>query len=112
VYKLPGSRQGDYDLITDIQQTRMNLYNTIIHKSNCDWMLECLENYKYEFNTKLQQWTEKPLHDKYSHMMDVLRYADQAEKELDFFGGRFFEQPGAGGNNVSYTEDWSEVWAK
>lgn len=112
VYKLPGSRQGDYDLVTDIQQTRMNLYNTIVHKTNCDWMLECLENYKYEFNNKLQQWTDKPLHDKYSHMMDVLRYADQAEKELTFFGGQFFEQPGANTGSISYTEDWSDVWAR
>lgn len=113
VWKLPGSRAGDYDLITDIQQTRMNLYNTIIHESNCQWLLECLENYKYEFNSKLQEWTSKPLHDKHSHMMDALRYADQAEKELDFFGGRFFEQSGGSPQRaVDYEEDWSGVWAR
>lgn len=111
-FKIPGSRQGDYSLITDIQQTRMNLYNTVIHKTNCDWMLECLENYKYEFNTKLQEWTDKPLHDKHSHMMDVLRYADQAEKELDFFGNRFFDQSSdQRQGSVSYEEDWTGVWA-
>jgi hypothetical protein len=113
VYKIPGSRQGDYDLITDIQQTRMNLYNTIIHATNCDWLTECLENYKYEFNTKLQQWTDKPLHDKHSHMMDTLRYADQAEKELDYFGGRFFDQTGGEPQRaIDYEEDWSGVWAR
>lgn len=110
VYKLPGSRQGDFDLITDIQQARMNLYNTIIHETNCQWLAECFENYKYEFNTRLQMWTEKPLHDKHSHMMDAYRYVVQAQKELDFFGGKFFEQPGQA-SVVSYTEDWSEVWA-
>lgn len=109
VWKIPGSRANDFDLITDIQQTRMNLYNTVIHKTNCDWMLECLENYKYEFNYKLQQWTDRPLHDKYSHMMDVLRYADQAEKELNFFGNQFYDQPGTGGS-TSYVEDWAGVW--
>lgn len=109
VWKIPGSRANDFDLITDIQQTRMNLYNTIIHKTNCDWMLECLENYKYEFNTKLQQWTDRPLHDKYSHMMDVLRYADQAEKELNFFGNQFYNQPGSE-ISTSYVEDWQGVW--
>lgn len=113
VFKIPGSRQGDYDLITDIQQTRMNLYNTIIHEDNCQWLLECLENYKYEFNTKLQEWTDKPLHDKHSHMMDALRYADQAEKELSFFGGSFFDQQGAAPKkSVDYEEDWSHVWAR
>jgi hypothetical protein len=44
-------------------------------------------------------------------MMDAYRYAVQATKELDFFGGVFFEQPGSGGS-VDYVEDWSKVWAK
>lgn len=113
VYKIPGSRAGDYDLITDIQQTRMNLYNTYINGENCQWLLECLENYKYEYNSKLQEWSNKPLHDKHSHMMDALRYADQAEKELDFFGGRFFDQSGGTQQKaVDYEEDWSGVWAR
>jgi len=112
VYKIPGSRAGDFDIITDIQQVRMSLYNTIIHKTNCEWLLECLENYKYEFNTKLQEWSGKPLHDKHSHMMDALRYAVQATKELDFFGGNFFDEPGSGtAKTQSYEEDWSGVWS-
>lgn len=112
VWKIPGSRSGDYDLVTDIQQTRMELYNTVVHKTNCDWLLECIENYKYEFNNKLQEWTSKPLHDKYSHMMDTLRYGVQATKELDFFG-QFYDQSGAHGNkSQDYEEDWSGVWAR
>ena len=111
VYRIPGSRQGDYDLITDIQQTRMELYNTIVHETNCQWLLECLENYKYEFNNRLQEWTDKPLHDKYSHMMDALRYCDQAVKELEFFNGTFFDVPG-GNTSVSYEDDWSGAWRR
>lgn len=111
VWKLPNSRQGDYDLVTDIQQTRMALYNTIIHEGNNDWLLECLEQYKYEFNSKLQEWTSKPLHDRYSHMMDALRYIVQATKELDFFGGEFFDDKETKRNvSQNYTEDWSGVW--
>lgn len=110
VYKIPGSRQGDYDLITDIQQTRMELYNTIVHETNCQWFLECLENYKYEFNAKLQEWSDKPLHDKHSHMMDTLRYCDQAIKELNFFGGAFYNTPGSAAP-ADYAEDWTGVWA-
>lgn len=112
VFKIPGSRQGNYDLITDIQQSRLNLYNTIIHSENCQWLMECFENYKYEYSTKLQQWTDRPLHDRYSHMMDAYRYAVQATKELDFFGGTFFDQPGATKNSVSYEQDWTGVWAR
>jgi hypothetical protein len=102
---------GDYSIVTDIQQTRMMLYNTVIHETNCQWMLECLENYKYEFNTRLQMWTQQPMHDKYSHMMDALRYAVQAVKELDFFNGKFFDRGGQRTSSISYEEDWSSVWA-
>jgi hypothetical protein len=111
VWKIPGSRSGDYTIVTDIQQTRMMLYNTIVHEDNCQWLLECLENYKYEFNTRLQMWTQQPMHDKYSHMMDALRYAVQAVKELDFFNGKFFDHSGQRTQSVSYEEDWSAVWA-
>ena len=109
VWKLPGGRTDDYTQITDIQQTRMQLYNTIIHEENCQWLLECLENYKYEFSTKLQEWTDRPLHDKYSHMMDALRYTVQATKEVDFFGGNLFD-PTATAKSSSYVEDWEGVW--
>lgn len=111
VWRIPNSRSGDYNIITDIQQTRMQLYNTIVHVTNCQWLLECLENYKYEFNGRLQMWTQQPMHDKYSHMMDALRYAVQSVKELDFFSGRFFDQSGSPEKAVDYEEDWSGVWA-
>jgi hypothetical protein len=110
VWKIPGARSGDYTIITDIQQTRMALYNTVIHATNCQWLAECLENYKYSFNNRLQMWSEQPVHDKYSHMMDALRYAVQATKELDFFNGQFFDD-GKAQQSTNYEEDWSSVWA-
>ena len=109
VWKIPNARSRWGDEITDIQATRMQLYNTVIHKTNCDWLLECFENFKYEFNSKLQEWTEKPLHDKYSHMMDALRYAVQATRELDFFGGTL-EVIGSAVQSGSYEEDWKGIW--
>ena len=108
-FRLNGARSQDFTEITDIQQTRLMLYNTIIHKTNCDWLLECLENYKFEFSAKLQEWSDRPLHDRYSHMMDALRYAVQSTRELDFFGGTFFDL-GRDVGATSYTEDWSSVW--
>jgi len=110
VWKIPNSRAGDYNLVTDIQQTRMQLYNTIVHRGNCQWLLESMEQYKYEFNTRLQMWTSQPMHDKYSHMMDALRYAVQAVKELDFFQGKFFDVSGQPTAAVDYEEDWAGVW--
>lgn len=51
------------------------------------------------------------LHDKYSHMMDALRYAVQATSELDFFEGQFFDV-GSTSKVMDYTEDWSGVWQR
>ena len=110
VWRIPNARSKWGDEITDIQATRMALYNALVHKANCDWMLECFENFKYEFNAKLQEWTEKPLHDKYSHMMDALRYVVQATRELDFFGGAL-ESTNTGAATNDYSERWDGVWA-
>lgn len=111
VWRVPNSRSRWGDEITDIQATRLALYKAYVHKTNCDWMLECFENFKYEFDTKRQEWTEKPLHDKYSHMMDALRYAVQATRELDFFGGTLTDFGGGTARSSSYEEDWTGVWA-
>ena len=108
-FRLSGARSQDYTEITDIQQTRMMLYNTLVHNENCDWLLECMENYKYEFSAKLQEWSDRPVHDKYSHMMDALRYVVQATRELDFFDGAFFDT-GKDAGTSSYIDDWSSVW--
>jgi hypothetical protein len=70
-----------------------------------------MENYKYEFNSKLQMWSGKPLHDKYSNMMDALRYVVQATKELEFFQGSWFDANTVS-KSVDYEEDWSNVWAR
>ena len=111
VFKIPGNQSMNSDIVTDIQQVRMQLYNTVIHSENCDWLMTCLEQYKYEFNRKLQEWSARPLHDKHSHMMDALRYVVQATKELEFFQGDFYDSPTSNsGASGSYTDDWSNVW--
>ena len=111
VWKIPGQNTANNDLITDIQQVRLQLYNTIVHEDNCQWLTECLENYKYEFNAKLQEWSGKPLHDRYSHLMDALRYTVQATKELDFFGSQMYDTVGKTDYSTDYAQDYSGVWA-
>ena len=114
---------GSADIITMVQQVRLTLYNTHINglseeekknkskidRPNCDLLMECFENYKYAYNTKLQMWSPFPVHDKYSHLMDALRYVVQAVKELNFFGGSLFAT-GSGARSMSYEEDYSSVW--
>lgn len=100
---------GNADIITMVQQVRMQLYNTYINKTTCDRVIDCLENYKYNYNNKLNEWSPYPVHDQYSHMMDALRYVIQAIKELDFFGGSLYDSS-AQASSDSYTDDWSGVW--
>ncbi|QFG04975.1 terminase [Microbacterium phage Moleficent] len=114
---------GSADLITMVQQVRLMLYNTYINgltdeekakgntqRPNCDRVLDCFENYKYAYNTKLGEWSPFPVHDQYSHMMDALRYVVQAIKELNFFGGQLYD-PSAPQASDSYVDDWKGVWA-
>lgn len=98
------------DEVTDIQATRMQLANTVIHSENCEWVLECIENYKYEFNMKRMEWSRTPVHDQYSHMMDALRYAVQAIHELNFFGKSLYTPGGSSGEPRTYTQNWKGVW--
>ena len=44
-------------------------------------------------------------------MMDALRYVVQSTKELDFFGGQWFDS-GRTVEASNYEEDWSGVWAR
>lgn len=98
------------DEITDIQAVRMQLYNTYIHETNCAWVLECLERFRYEYDRKKQEWKQQPLHDRYSHMMDALRYAVQATREIDFFGQGHFVG-GEKETSYDYAQDWSGIWS-
>ncbi|QNN98100.1 terminase [Microbacterium phage Fede] len=123
IWKLSGLPQtGTADIITMVQQVRLMLYNTYInglteeektkgHKDrpNCDRVLDCFENYKYAYNSKLGEWSAFPVHDQYSHMMDALRYVVQAIKELDFFGGELYDSS-QGASSGDYVQDYSGVW--
>jgi hypothetical protein len=105
---IPNTESGD--VITAVQQTRMQLYNTIVHKTNCDRVTACFENYKYKYNTAMQEWSAFPVHDQYSHMMDALRYVVQAVKELDFFGGQLYDSSRKADSDT-YEDDWAGVWS-
>jgi hypothetical protein len=113
------------DIITEVQQVRMQLYNTYINgrsdeekkvigwqkEPNADLVLNCMENYKYSYNSKLQEWSPYPVHDKFSHLMDALRYTSQATRELDFFQGSLYDT-GATAPSGDYVQDWSSYYGR
>jgi hypothetical protein len=104
------------DVITMVQSVRLQMYNTFINglqddennsttRPNCDRVLDCMENYKYSYNESTGEYSPYPVHNKYSHMMDALRYVVQATKEIAFFGTLVSSNVGSRTSN--YEEDYS-----
>jgi hypothetical protein len=124
IWTAPGLPTGqDADTITMVQSVRLALYNTFINGvaddakkipgwdklPNADLVINCMENYKYGYDNKKQEWSPYPVHDKYSHIMDTVRYLVQATQDLDFFGGQLYDS-GFKQTQDSYTTDWAGAW--
>lgn len=77
-----------------------------IDAAKCKDLIKCLENYRKEFDERLETYKERPIHDKYSHGADAARYLaiavrrhvdagkagvtdDQADKWYKQFNPRF-----------------------
>ena len=45
-----------------------------IDEINCKYLIKCLENYRKEFDTRLEVYKDRPLHNKFSHGADAARY--------------------------------------
>lgn len=45
-----------------------------IDATKCKGLIKCLENYRKEFDERLEVYKNRPLHDKYSHGADAARY--------------------------------------
>lgn len=52
-----------------------------IDSKKCTGLIKCLENYRKEFDQKLEVYKERPRHDKYSHGADAARYMSIAVKK-------------------------------
>ena len=46
----------------------------VINSSKCEWLMECFENYEYRELSSSDDWSATPKHDRYSHLMDAMRY--------------------------------------
>ncbi len=51
-----------------------------IDASKAKLLVKCLENYRKEFDMRLETYKERPRHDKYSHGADAMRYLAIATK--------------------------------
>lgn len=58
-----------------IDRVRKLLPNAYINSENCSWLMECFENYEYKELLSAEDYSNQPKHDRYSHLMDAVRYA-------------------------------------
>jgi len=61
-------------IIDGIEAVRTTLGRMYINEDTCKPLLESLANYRKVYNEKNGVYDTRPLHDKYSHMADALRY--------------------------------------
>jgi hypothetical protein len=62
-----------YSIVDGIERVRKLIPNLYVD-SSCTYLDGCLLNYSKEYDEIHQVWKAKPLHDKWSHGADVLRY--------------------------------------
>lgn len=71
-----------------------------IDATKCKNLIKCLENYRKEFDQRLEVYKNRPLHDKYSHGADAARYmAIAIKRHVD-------------GNKGGIDDDQSDRWFK
>jgi phage terminase large subunit len=83
VFQLPRDRLAD-----GIQSTKAMFSNVWINKIKCNELYEDLVHYKREYDEDLGIYSDKPVHDKYSHSADAFRYVSYYKKpvKLDMSG--------------------------
>jgi len=61
-------------IMDGIESVRSALSKIWIDDQRCATLIRALENYRQEYDTKRQVYKDIPLHDKYSHAADAIRY--------------------------------------
>lgn len=70
----------DFEIVPNLSITegitsaRAIFHKLWIDKKNCMYLLKCIENYHYNYNEKLNVFSDKPVHDWSSHYCDAVRY--------------------------------------
>ncbi|GHT56728.1 hypothetical protein AGMMS50233_09190 [Endomicrobiia bacterium] len=70
-----------------IDSTRLLFKNMWFDSTKCADGLDVLRNYRYDYKESLDLYKDKPLHDKYSHGADALRYVSDA------YNGKYVNVP-------------------
>lgn len=73
-----------------INVARQKLSECYFHETNCADGIEALENYRKKWNEAIGNWSDEPVHDKYSHGADAYRQFAQGWEPSHEIG---FAQP-------------------
>lgn len=65
---------SNISIMDGIESVRSALSKVWIDENKCIKLIRALENYRQEYDNKRQVYKENPLHDKYSHASDCMRY--------------------------------------
>ena len=100
-----------------IDLVRRQLPNMFINSANCDYLMECFMNYEYRRLEKKDDWAATPTHNKYSHLMDALRYACMANNEINYLklnsdGSDNLEPTFYGGFYDDEKQSGGSIWVK
>lgn len=91
-----------------INRVRMLFPNMLINSGSddgdCDWLMECFESWEYHEFTSLEDWSAKPKHDRYSHLMSTVRYSADAIAEFEFVRSL----DGRPGRMPAHYDSWQE----
>ncbi len=64
-------------LFMGINAARSRIAECYFHEVQCAEGIECLENYRKKWNEAIGNWSDDPVHDKYSHGADAFRQLAQ-----------------------------------
>lgn len=99
-----------------IDLARRQLPNMWINSDHCDYLLECFMNYEYKRLEAQDDWAAKPMHNKYSHLMDALRYAVMANNEISYLrlnsDGSDNLEPSYYGGFYEEEKNVKSIWSK
>lgn len=78
-HKLDRTYQSD-----GINRVRALFPNMYINSKNCEWLMECFESWEYRELASAEDWAATPKHDRYSHLMDAVRYCAEFLTQVDY----------------------------
>lgn len=67
-----------------INRVRNMFSNLYLNSGKCDWLMECFESWEFKEIESNEDWSAQPKHDRYSHLMDAVRYMAEMIEQIPY----------------------------